>query len=95
MRVSLSSQRRIPRPVPLCRLERIGDEVLLYHPGLTKAVYLNETASLIWQLCDGRRSDEDIVALLRDGFPYENSDIAGDVFATLQRFNDEGAVEFV
>ncbi|MEQ1911186.1 MAG: PqqD family protein [Vicinamibacterales bacterium] len=93
--MSFLTHRRIPRAIPLCRLERIGDEVLLYHPGLTKAVYLNGTASLIWQLCDGQRSDEDIVVLLREGFPDEGADIAGDVHATLQRFSDEGAIEFI
>ena len=89
------THRRIPRSVPLFRLERIGDEVLLYHPGLTKAVYLNDTASLIWQLCDGQRSDEDIVLLVREGFADESADIAGDVYTTLQRFSDEGAIEFI
>jgi len=93
--VGVLTHRRIPRSVSRCRLERIGDEVLLYHPGLTKAVYLNGTASLIWQLCDGQRSDEDIVVLLREAFPDEGADIAGDVYTTLQRFSDEGTIEFI
>ena len=35
------------------RLEKMDDELLLFNPKSTNILYLNETASLIWQLCDG------------------------------------------
>ena len=85
---------RIARRVPLYCLERIDDRLLLYHPGLTRTVYLNETASLIWGLCDGQRSNLDITELLRETYPDEAAHIADDVEATLQRLQVEGALEF-
>jgi hypothetical protein len=85
---------RIPRQISSFRLERLDDDLLLYHPGLTKTVHLNETASLIWQLCDGVRSVEDIATLLQESFPNEAAQIAADIETTLSRLADEGAIEF-
>lgn len=85
---------RIPRQVSQFRLERLDDDLLLYHPGLTKTVHLNETASLIWQLCDGVRSIEDIATMLQETFPDTAAEIAADVEAALSRLADEGAIEF-
>jgi len=73
-------------------LEEIDDELLLYHPAKTKAVYLNETAALVWQLCDNRRSLDEIVSLLEENYP-ESESIRSDVEKTLQQLADNGAVE--
>lgn len=86
---------RIPRPVPLFRLEQLDKDLLLYHPGLTKTILLNDAASMIWQLCDDRRSGWQILALLREAYPESDQQLQGDVEATLQLFADEGAIEFV
>ncbi|NCC05688.1 MAG: PqqD family protein, partial [Proteobacteria bacterium] len=37
-------------------LERIDNEITVYHPTLTTSFFLNETGALIWALCDGTRS---------------------------------------
>lgn len=73
-------------------LEEIDDELLLYHPAKTKAVYLNETAALVWQLCDSKRSVAEIVSLLKENYP-ESDTIQEDVEQTLQQLTDNGAVE--
>lgn len=73
-------------------LEEIDDELLLYHPAKTKAVYLNETAALVWQLCDSKRSVAEIVSLLKENYP-DSDTIQGDVEQTLQQLADNGAVE--
>lgn len=85
---------RIPVPVPLFRLEPLDGQLLLYHPGLTRTVHLNEEASLVWRLCDGRRSNQEIVRLLQETYPEEAHRIADDVEATLRRLEHEGAIEF-
>lgn len=72
-------------------LEQIDGELLLYHPANTKAVYLNETAALVWQLCDGTRSVSDIVSLLEENYPESNT-IKDDVEQTLQELGGTGAV---
>ncbi|HSH41281.1 MAG TPA: PqqD family protein [Arenicellales bacterium] len=73
-------------------LEEIDDELLLYHPAKTKAVYLNETAALVWQLCDSKRSVDEIVTLLEENYP-ESDTVRSDVEKTLQQLADNGAVE--
>ncbi|MGE4055263.1 MAG: PqqD family protein, partial [Vicinamibacterales bacterium] len=62
-------QQRIPSRVEHFSLERLDNEILLYHPGLTKAIHLNETAALVWELCDGQRSIAEIGTLLGEAFP--------------------------
>lgn len=77
------------------RLEEVDGELLLYHPGSTKILYCNETASLIWKLCDGTRSGEEITKALRDVFPEAADSIAGDVEETLKRFLEHDALDLV
>jgi len=82
----------IPHPNTEFSLEEIDDELLLYHPAKTKAVYLNETAALVWQLCDSKRSVSEIISLLEENYP-ESDSISNDVEATLKQLADNGAVE--
>lgn len=82
----------IPVPNAEFHLEEFDGELLLYHPGLTQTVYLNPTASLVWQLCDGRRSAGEIMELLRESFPDDRHSIETDVAATLEMFDQYGAV---
>jgi len=84
-----------PRRKPDYRLEAIDNELLLYHPAQTKILYCNETASLIWQLCDGQHTPQEITALLAAAFPDAAGAIAHDVTATLQQFAQHDAIEFV
>jgi hypothetical protein len=84
-----------PRRKPGYLLEAIDNELLLYHPAETKIMYCNETAALIWQLCDGQRSVQEIVALLSDAYPQAAESIATDVQVALGHFFEHGAIEFV
>jgi hypothetical protein len=84
-----------PRPRPDYCLETVGDQIILYHPGREKGFHLNETASLIWRLCDGQRTTADITKLLVDAFPDGRRSMETEVAATLERFAEEGALEFV
>jgi hypothetical protein len=88
----LSSRR--PCQKPDYRLEMIDGELLLFHPGQTKILYCNPTASLVWQLCDGQRTGQEITTLLAEAFPEEAEAIATDVEATLRQFLRHGAIEF-
>ncbi len=74
-------------------LEAIDNELLLYHPAETKVMYCNQTASLIWQLCDGQRTRQEIISLLTDAYPAAEQSIAGDVQETLQQFLEHGAID--
>ena len=68
---------------------------VVYFCSAVLIVYLNETASLIWHLCDGQRTTDEVAELLRDSFPEPGGTIADDIEATLRLFVDHGAIEFV
>lgn len=87
------AENKKPRQKPDYLLEAVDNDIILYHPGRNKALYLNETASLIWRLCDGNRTTTEIAELLQEAFPEREGAIGEEVATTLQRFVEEGAVE--
>jgi hypothetical protein len=84
-----------PRRQADYRLEMLDNELLIFHPSQATICYCNETASLVWQLCDGKRTVEEVTALLRDAFPEAADTIAGDVEAVLQQFAQHDVIEFI
>ena len=81
-----------PRVAAKARLQWDGVRnryVLLYPEGL---VALNPTAAEILELCDGRRTVEQIVAVLRT--KYESQDITSDVQELLARLAAKGLVTY-
>ena len=84
-----------PRQKPDYRLEIIDGELLLFHPGETKILYCNQSASLVWQLCDGQRTIPEITILLGAAFPEAKETLAADVKATLDELLQHGAIEFI
>lgn len=82
-----------PQRKPDYRLELLDGELLLYHPNRTQILYCNQTASLIWQLCDGRHTTQEITDILSAAFPESAEIIPGDVAVTLRQFQQHGAIE--
>jgi hypothetical protein len=85
---------RTPTRVEGFLLERLDDEVLLYHPSLARTIRLNETAALVWELCDGMRSAANVVSMLKDAYPDDGREIDEDVARVLERLASEGALVF-
>lgn len=81
-----------PRRSADYRLETVDDETLLYHPACDKILQFNQTASLIWQLCDGERTVAEIIGLLQESYPEAAAEIAEDVLAMLDQFVQNGCV---
>lgn len=73
-------------------VEEIDGETLLYRLGSHQTIHLNETASLIWSLCDGTRSLRMMMDELRGLFPDAAAEIEADVQEAVSRLADEGAV---
>jgi hypothetical protein len=69
-------------------LEKIDNEFAVYHPTSTTSLYLNETGSLIWQLCDGTRSTAEIIALLVGLYPESSEQIADQVEEFIRRLKE-------
>ena len=74
------------------RLEEFDGELVLYHGTATQVVYLNETAALVWRLCDGQRSVEIICDLLKESYPDTANQIEHDVTAALADLVQAGAL---
>lgn len=82
----------VPIPNKEFTLEQLDDELLLYHPTKTTTVYMNQTASIVWQLCDGKRTVSEITQLLKDSFPESGDELTLDVTKTLDTFSQHGAI---
>ena len=83
---------KVPHPVSGVKLEILDDETLLYHSSMTKAIYLNPTATIVWRLIDGERTAEEIAEILKDSFPSGTENINGDVLAVLESLEGQGAI---
>lgn len=83
----------VPVPNKEFTLEQLDDELLLYHPTKTTTVYMNQTASIVWQLCDGKRTVGEITELLRESFPEAGDELTVDVEKTLDTFSQHGAIQ--
>ena len=77
------------------RLEEMDGELLLFDPNEKKVLYCNETAALVWQLCDGERSVTEMTELLVESFPEASDTIPNDVRETLHLLAEHGAIETV
>lgn len=76
-------------------LERIDNEITVYHPALTTSLYLNKTGALIWALCDGSRSVTEIIATLGELYPESREQIARDVTDLVTTLVDRDIAELI
>ena len=83
----------VPRRAEGYAVEQLDSEVLLYDPRRTAVIYLNSTALLVWQLCDGRRSSADIVDLLARAF-HDSPQVPDDVADALESLAGQGVLTF-
>jgi hypothetical protein len=91
----MSSSAKMPLRKPEFRLEKMDNEILLFSPTTSNVLYLNESASVIWQLCDGQHSVEEMIKLLADVYPEAADAMRQDVQETLDLFINNGAVLLV
>jgi hypothetical protein len=61
----------VPEQVPGYHAETIGEEMMLYSVEKTKAVYLNQAASIVWMLCDNKNTVGEIIETISAHFTEE------------------------
>ncbi len=83
----------VPVPVEGFHMETLDGETILLHPARSLVIYSNPTATLIWQLCDGVSSVEDIINLLCEADPESQDDIRRDVPEAVQLLVERGALK--
>ena len=67
----------------------MDDEVLVYDPVIDRTHRLNLSATLIWELCDGTRSLEDIARALTEQFEVEFEIALQDARIVLKQLKEE------
>ncbi len=75
-------------------LKDIGGEALLYGADERAIHILNPTARLIWELCDGEHTAEDMTQAIRDRFVVsEEQDVLADVQHTLATLVEKALIQ--
>jgi len=72
-------------------LTELDDEIILFSVSQEKAVYLNSTAQLIWNLCDGQYSVKEIIEGLERQYPEERS-IGSQVIEVLEKMRLDNVI---
>ena len=72
----------------------LGGETLLYSAEEEAINVLNPTAQLIWELCDGEHTIEDMEQAIRASFSVTDAhDVGADVERTLEVFAGKGLLK--
>ncbi len=92
-----------PRRRKKIREFRVKDELVLVAPARpadllddgagNRALTLNRSSRAIWELCDGRRSPDDIVGVLKERFPVDRDELSLQVRDALTRMARLGFLE--
>lgn len=85
----MPDQDLVPTRRPSVHFEILDDEAVVYDRQGKRAVYLSETATLIWQMCDGDRTIDEIRMILSVQYPESASRIAGDVNEAIEHMSAE------
>lgn len=82
----------IPKPIEGFQIESLDGEIVLLHPARNIIIYSNQTGALVWQLCNGERSVDEIVGILSAAYPESKAEIAVDVPQVIQSLISSGAL---
>lgn len=79
-------------PLPGTAQTEIDGRVWLYAPGADQVLELSETATAIWRLLDGTRTEASLVSALATQYGVSPDEISADVSAALRSFVAAGAI---
>jgi len=74
-------------------IEELDGELVLFNPMRNLIIHANQTAALIWQLCDGERTIPQIVDLLSEAYPEAQTEIKKEAPLAIQDLHKKGALE--
>ena len=83
----------IPTPVDGYQIETLDGEIVLFHPTRSVIIHGNQTSALVWHLCDGKRTLNEIVEILSAAYPEARHEIQVDVPAAIQTLVSHGALK--
>jgi hypothetical protein len=83
----------VPTPVDGYQIETLEGEIVLFHPARNVIIHGNQTSALIWHLCDGVRTVDEIVEILSAAYPEAHQEVRDDVPVAIQKLVSQGALE--
>lgn len=83
----------IPKPIEGFQTQELDGEFVLLHPTRNTIIHINQSGALVWQLCDNKRSVNEIIEILSAAYPEAKRAIAIDVPKTIQKLVQQGALE--
>lgn len=91
--MNLTAPTSTPKQCAGFLIEQMDGELVLFHPARNIIIHSNETAALIWQLCDGNNTVDQIVGILSGAYPDARAQIAKEVPETIQKLRAQGALD--
>lgn len=70
----------------------MGEDILLYRPNAQQALRLDALSSVIYRLCDGSRSGNQIATEIAAQYPDDDQAVTADTKETIERLYGQGAV---
>lgn len=72
---------------------RVSDHLLLEIPNESKRLFLNASGKIIWELCDGNRSIDELASVLGQQFEVDIETMAEQIRQIVEQLNQIGFVE--
>lgn len=78
-----------------CLLEDMDGELLLYNPSNSTTLHLNGPSAVVWQLCTGENSVQEMIEALQEAYPEQAEQIGPDVVAVIKDLKEQEVLELV
>ena len=72
----------------------LDDEIILYNNKTHTIHSLNQTAALLWALCDGQMTTMQMIEMLQDKYKGSKKAIENDVLKTLEEMKKNNLITF-
>ena len=80
-----------PEPASGIDVHEVEDGFVVFDAATDRVHYLNPTATVVFSLCDGTRTTDEIAELVRSAWDLETAPVA-DVAACVAQLRDEGVL---
>jgi coenzyme PQQ synthesis protein D (PqqD) len=80
-----------PRPAEGIKISEVADGYVIYDPKQDRVHYLNQTAAIILELCNGKITAHELVSLIQDAYNLPEPPEA-EVADCVQKLIEEGLI---
>jgi hypothetical protein len=81
-----------PFSAPDYQIQELDGELLLFHPASQTILHTNQTAALVWELCNGQHTVAEMVQIFKAVYPTAAETIEDDVLNILNQFASQGMI---